>query len=140
MVELRERARLAQETLGEARLVGCVAGEDLERDVAIELLVACAIDRAHAALAEQRADLELREARGELLWARRRRAARGRRLRVVRRGLGGDRDLEQAPRAARAPGRDRRSALRAAFRGHGDPRRRERAPVLRGIRREVREP
>src|SRR5688572_32046103 len=99
MVELRERARLAQETLGEARLVGGVAGEDLERDVAVELPVARAIDRAHAALAEQRADLELRKARGELLGRGRRRAARGRRLRVVRRGLGGDRDLDPARRA-----------------------------------------
>ena len=61
MRQLRDGPRLALEALAAARVVGEIAGEHLDRDVAIEPRVARAIDLAHAAGAERPEDLERAE-------------------------------------------------------------------------------
>src|SRR5262249_6913247 len=56
MVEGGGELRLRQEALAEARTLGEVRGEQLERDVAVESGVARAVDTAHPAAAEQHLD------------------------------------------------------------------------------------
>ena len=52
MGELRRQARLADEAVAEVRAVGEVAGENLDRDRTVELLVLREIDGRHPAAAE----------------------------------------------------------------------------------------
>jgi len=61
MVELGEGAGLAGETVGEGGIVAEGAGEDFQRDEAVELALARAIDRAHAAAPDDLENLQLRE-------------------------------------------------------------------------------
>ena len=61
MNDRRRGARLAQEALAALRARHDVAGQHLERDVAAELLVARAVDDAHAAATELLVDPEVRD-------------------------------------------------------------------------------
>jgi hypothetical protein len=56
MVEQRERLRFACEPSEPIWIVGEGVGQELQRDVAIQLRVVCAIHLAHAASAEGRSD------------------------------------------------------------------------------------
>src|SRR5262249_34848643 len=66
MVEPRENHGLAPEALGEGRILARVEREHLEGDEALDPRLARLVDGAHAALAEEREDLELREAARDL--------------------------------------------------------------------------
>src|SRR5215471_256628 len=57
MIEARDRFRLALEPLLEIEVARDVIGQDFDRDGALEARVACTVDLAHAAGADQRENL-----------------------------------------------------------------------------------
>jgi hypothetical protein len=71
MVELRECLGFARETFGELRVGLPLWREQFQRNNAAKGLLARFVNHAHAAPAEALEDFELREMRGELLWAER---------------------------------------------------------------------
>lgn len=66
MVELRERAGLAGETVGEGGVVAKRAREDFQCDEAVEGFLAGLVNHAHAAAPEELDNLKLRETRRQL--------------------------------------------------------------------------
>jgi hypothetical protein len=77
MIQGGDRSRFALESLAPFGIGGGVGRQQFEGDVALQFRIACAIDLAHAAFAEERQDFVVREAggRGQL-----RRQRRGHRL------------------------------------------------------------
>jgi hypothetical protein len=61
MVELRQRPRLAQQALAGLGIEPVFRVENLQRDLAIELLVVAGIDVAHAALSDDVGDADMTE-------------------------------------------------------------------------------
>jgi len=108
-----ERPGLAGEPLLEGGPARRLGREDLQRDDPVELHLLCPVDRAHAALADQLEDLELRERPRQLL------GCRGNETAARRRGghVGALQPLLHQALGAEAAGRgvgwDRRAALRA---------------------------
>jgi len=66
MIELGERAGFTGEALGERRIAAPLGGQHLEGDESIELRLPGLVDSAHAALAEQAEDFQVREVRRQL--------------------------------------------------------------------------
>ena len=66
MVQTRQRARLAREPLGERWVPAGLGGQNLHGHQAVELLLPGLIHRAHAALADEAQDFQLREPRRKL--------------------------------------------------------------------------
>ena len=65
VVQLPEHAGLAGETLGERGIARQLGREDFQRDDAIQRGLARFIDKAHAALADERFDFELGKGGGD---------------------------------------------------------------------------
>ena len=78
VLKAREGARLAREALGEARVARDGGRQNLERDQSVEPRLPRLVDGAHAALADQFEDLELRKERAQVVYCRRRESSPGR--------------------------------------------------------------
>jgi hypothetical protein len=65
MIEQRERLRFVGEPRGKSRFMAHVRRQDFERDQAVELFLPRLIHRAHAALADEFEDFQLRKQRCE---------------------------------------------------------------------------
>ena len=61
MIELRQRLGLAGEALGKRGIVADAGRQNFQRDDAVQLFLPRLIDRAHAALADEFEDFELRK-------------------------------------------------------------------------------
>ena len=119
----KSSASLSTAAIGEALVLLGAGGQDLQRHFAPQLPVPCAIDHAHAPLADALQDFQLGEIRGQFRRGRRRRAtgrAGGRGFRFRNRGRGCRRQGQQATRAGGALSWKRGAAARAfANGGHG---------------------
>jgi hypothetical protein len=72
MIQRRERLRLLFKPRRELRIVRPLRGEQFERHEAVQRLLPCLVNHAHAATAEAFEDFELREVRSEFLRRQRR--------------------------------------------------------------------
>src|SRR5262249_42738567 len=93
VLQARQRAGFTDKTLGEGRVVAGLVRQDLQGHEAVELDLPRLVDRAHAAVADQPDDFELREMRGEFFHRWRREPA------AARRGAWLQGDAQQAARA-----------------------------------------
>ena len=67
MIQLGQRPRFAGKTLGESRVATAFRRQDLERDKAVKRLLPRLVHGPHAAIANQRDQIELREVRGQFV-------------------------------------------------------------------------
>jgi hypothetical protein len=112
MIQLGERLGFARETFGECGISANSRRQDFQRDNAIQLLLACFVNRTHAAFADEFEQFQLRKQRrqfGNGWW-------RERRLFAFGNGVRGRAHFEQAggAKSGERTGRKRRAALRAS--------------------------